>query len=82
MGRTSSADFKKGDKVCLQNTKSGEWDLKGVVDEVISHDGGSLTYSVVGESHGTYLRNGRYINLRVSKARKHHHETFSCSVGG
>ena len=81
-GRTSSSDFKKGDKVRLQNTRSGEWDLKGVVDEVISHDGGSLTYSVMGETGGTYLRNGRYIKLRISKARKVHHVTFSCSVGG
>ena len=84
LGKTSSTDFQPGDKVRIQNTKSGEWDLKGVVEEVICHDGGSNTYSVVGESGGTYLRNGRYIKLRVSKARKLHHVTFSplCSTGG
>ena len=58
--------------------------MKGEVEEVISHDGGSKTYTVVGDNSGSYLRNGRYIKLRVSKARKLHHVTFRplCSTGG
>ena len=52
LGRTSSAEFQPGDKVHIQNVKSGEWDLKGVVEEVICHDSGSKTYTVVGENGG------------------------------
>ena len=83
LGRTTASDFKRGDKVRVQNSRTGEWDLKGEVSDVISHDGGSLTYSVIGDEGGTYLRNGRFIKLRLSKARKICHVTFdSCTSGG
>ena len=84
LGRVSSTEFQAGDLVRLQNVKTGEWDVKEEVEQVISHDGGSKTYTVLGEQGGQYLCNGRYIKLRVTKARKLLHVTFNplCSVGG
>ena len=77
-------EFKPGDLARLQNAKTREWDMKGEVEQVISHDGGSKTYTVLGEQGGQYLRNGRFIKLIVTKARKLLHVTFGPihSAGG
>ena len=55
LGRVSSTEFKPGDLVRLQNAKTGEWDVTGEVEQVISHDGGSKTYTVMGEQGGSVL---------------------------
>ena len=80
LGRVSRTDFKVGDKVRVQDVRSGEWGLKGEVAEVISHDGGSLTYRIEGEEGGSYLRNGRFVKLRLSKAKAICHVTFESPV--
>ena len=62
-GRTSASDYKQGDKVILQDTKSKKWDLKGeVVAARPSIDGGSPTSFEVETPQGRiYLRNARYM---------------------
>ena len=61
-----------------------KWDVKGEVEQVFSHDGGSKAYTVLGDQGGHYLRNGRFIKLRLKKARKLLHVTFGPvhSAGG
>ena len=84
LGRVSSTEFKIRDLVRLQNAKTREWDMKGDVEQVISQDGGSNTYTVLGDQGGQYLRNGRFKKLRVTKAKKLLHVTFGPlhSAGG
>ena len=63
LGRVSGSDFKIGDLVCVHDTKTGVRSIKGEIEEVVDHDGGSKTYSVLGEKGEQYLRNGRFIKL-------------------
>ena len=55
LGRVSSEGFKSGDLVRVQNTRSGEWDMKGKVEQVICHDRGTKTYTVLGEQSASVL---------------------------
>ena len=74
--------YKKGDAVRVQDQQSGQWSVKGVVTEVIEHDdSSSKTYQVSTENGGVYLRNGRFIKLRISKIKKKRRVTFAPSVG-
>ena len=70
-GSRSCMAYKVGDQVRVQNQQTGQWSVKGTVSEVIEHnDGNSKTYQVSTEEGGTYLRNGRFIKLRLSKLKK------------
>ena len=62
-GRSSASDYKQGDKVILQDTKSKKLDLKGeVVEARPSLDGGSPTSLEVETPQGRiFLRNARYM---------------------
>ena len=55
------------------------WNIKGEVDEVRDvQEGGPKSYVVMGESGGRYLRNGKFVKLRLSKAKQLIKVTFSC----
>ena len=72
-----------GDAVCVQETQSGQWSLKGVISEVIEHDDStSKTYQVTADNGGVYLRNGIFIKLRISKVKSKKRVTFAPSVMG
>ena len=71
LGRGSSEKFVVGHAVRLQDVRSGQWSLKGTLAEVVEHDGSpSKTYEIDGEDGGRYLRNGQFVKLWISKARK------------
>ena len=81
LGRCSSTDFKEGDLVRVQDPKSGVWNIKGEIQEVREHQvGGSKSYMIAGENGGQYLRNGRYVKLRISKAKVRVKVAFSSDV--
>ena len=82
LGRGACVAYEKGDAVRVQDQKSGQWSVKGVVTEVFEHDdSSSKTYQVSTENGGVYLRNGRFIKLRISKIKKKRRLTFAPSVG-
>ena len=71
LGRGTAEAFEVGDAVRVQDTHSGQWSVKGVISEVIKHDSSSSkTYQVIADSGAMYLRNGRYIKLRLSKMKR------------
>ena len=71
LGWGSCTAYQVGDQVRVQNQHTGQWSIKGSVAEVVEHDGGeSKTYVVSTEDGARYLRNGRFIKLRLSKLRK------------
>ena len=83
LGRGGNDVYEVGDAVRVQDTHSGQWSLKGVVSEVIHHDDSpSRMYQVTSEDGGTYLRNGRFVKLRISKVRRKKMVTFAPSVVG
>ena len=54
-----------------------------MVTDVIEHDNStSKTYQVTADNGGVYLRNGRFIKLRISKVKKRKRVTFAPSVVG
>ena len=78
LGRGSSTAYQVGDKVRVQNTLTGQWSVKGSIGEVIEHDGGdSKTYKVLSEDGAEYLRNGRFIKLRISKIKSRRRVSFA-----
>ena len=78
LGRGSCIAYNKGDQVRVQNQQTGQWSVKGTVTEVIEHDdSSSKTYQVSTEEGGTYLRNGRFIKLRLSKLKKKSRVSFA-----
>ena len=81
LGRTSITDYKKGDLVRVQDQKTGVWNIKGEIDEVREvQEGGPKSYVVLGEAGGKYLRNGKFVKIRISKAKRRLRVTFSCSL--
>ena len=49
---------------------------------MIEHDdSASKTYQVTADNGGVYLRNGRFIKLRISKVKKKKRVTFAPTVG-
>ena len=82
LGRCSNTDFKEGDQIRAQDPKTGVWNLKGEIKEIREHQvGGAKSYVIEGENGGQYLRNGRYIKLRISKAKIRVRVAFSNDVG-
>ena len=78
LGRGSCTAYQVGDQVCVQNQHTGQWSVKGTVSEVIEHDNGnSKTYMVSTEEGGNYLRNGRFIKLRLSKLKTRKRVSFA-----
>ena len=72
-----------GDAVCVQDTQSGQWSLKGVISDVIEHDDStSKTYQVTADNGGVYLGKGRFIKLRILKVKKNKRVTFAPWVVG
>ena len=81
LGRGSCTAFQVGDKVCVQNQHTGQRSIKGSVSEVVEHDGGtSKTYMVSTEDGVNYLRNGRYIKLRLSKLKSKKRVSFAAGA--
>ena len=71
LGRGTCAAYQVGDEVRVQHQATDQWSIKGSVSEVIDPDGGySKTYVVATEDGASYLRNGRYVKLRISRLRK------------
>ena len=69
--RGNAESFEIGDEVRVQDTQSGQWRIKGVVSEVIEHNSSSSkTYKVMSDSGSTFLRNGKFIKLCLSRMRK------------
>ena len=67
-GRAAPSD---GDEVRVRDALSGQWGIKGTVTEVIDHDpSSSKTYKVLSDSGSTYLGNGKFIKLCLSKLRQ------------
>ena len=71
LGRGACVAYEKGDAVRVQDQQSGQWSVKGVVTDIFEHDdSSSKTYQVSTDTGGVYLRNGRFIKLRISKIKK------------
>ena len=82
LGHTSDSDFKKGDWFRVQDQRTGVWSVKGEVDEVRDvQDGGPKSYVIIGESGGQYLRTGRFVKLKLSKANSKVRVDFSVAGG-
>ena len=57
------------------------WNIKGEIEEVREVQvGGPKSYVVLGETGGRYLRNGKFVKIRISKARAKVRVTFSCNL--
>ena len=81
LGRVSSTDYKKGDLVRVQDPKSGVWNIKGEIEEVREVQvGGPKSYVVASDSGGKYLRNRKFVKLRITKARAKVRVAFSCDM--
>ena len=71
LGWGSCTAYQVGDQVRVQNQHTGQWSIKGSVAEVVDHNGGdNKTYVVSTEDGASYLHNGRFIKLRLSKLKK------------
>ena len=55
--------------------------MKGEIEEVREVQVGSpKSYVVAGETGGKYLRNGKFVKLRITKARAKVRVAFSCDL--